>query len=307
MLPGTPRRGRSTRRLRVLLAGVAVVAAVAALGVMLALRPTDRSPAPPAVAAPGSPASPAPPPGAAPPPAPAVPAPELAVASADAGAREVEDMLAGMAATSTIRYAFDAGPGRDVVDTAGRHALRPVVARGGTVAFARHGDGYAVRFPARCRSAPADCPRAILESARIEQFNAGTRPIRFGAAVLMTSADTAAGANVMQKGFSVGGGTQYKVQVDGRAGRPSCVLARGGSIYRLAGPVTVADGRWHAVACTRIGGRLSIIVDGRAVSRRVPADLSIRNNEPLRIGGKNAGPNNDQFAGRLDNVFVTLY
>jgi hypothetical protein len=303
MLSDTPPRGRSTRRLRVLLAGVIVVAALAALGVVLALRLTGSGPATPAVASPRSsvpvPAVPASS-------APASPGPELAVASADAGAREVEDALAAVAATSTIRYAFDSGPG-DVLDTAGQHALRPVVARGGTVGFARRGDGYAALFPARCRSAPADCPRAILESTGVEEFNAGTRPIRFGAAMLMTRADTATGANVMQKGFSVGGGTQYKLQVDGRAGRPSCVLANGRDIYRLVGPASVADGRWHTVTCTRIGGRLSIIVDGRAVSRRVPAGLSIRNNEPLRIGGKNVGPHNDQFAGRLDNVFVTLY
>jgi hypothetical protein len=61
------------------------------------------------------------------------------------------------------------------------------------------------------------------------------------------------------------------------------------------------------VTCTRIGGRFSINVDGRAVSRSVPAGLSISNNQPLRVGGKNVGPNNDQFAGRVDNVFVTIY
>jgi hypothetical protein len=52
---------------------------------------------------------------------------------------------------------------------------------------------------------------------------------------------------------------------------------------------------------------MSINVDGRAISRRVPAGLSISNGQPLRIGGKSVGPYNDQYAGQIDNVFVTVY
>jgi hypothetical protein len=304
---------RPSRRARLLLLAGVVFTVAAVLGAVLALRlgedrvgtaeaappSPSRSVAPDPLPDPADPAS--------------LPADEpeadplVPLTSADTGARDVEAALTGVAAVRQVRYAFDAGPGRAVVDTGGQFALRPLVAAGGVVGFARHGAGYAVRFPARCQRAPAECPRAILESNRADVFNAGTRPLRYGASVFMTRADTAAGANVLQKGFSVGGGTQYKLQVDGRAGRPSCVLANGRTIYRVSGPVGVADGRWHSVVCTRVGARLSIAVDGRAVSRQVPGGLSISNNQPLRIGGKNVGPNNDQFAGRLDNVFVTLY
>jgi hypothetical protein len=302
-----PRPSRRGRRL-LLVAGV-VVTVVAALAAVLVLRlgdgradPAEASPPPPSVSALPDPAAESSAGDAVGPTDPLVP-----LTSADAGAREVEAALDGTTAVRQVRYAFDAGPGRAVVDVDGRYALRPVGAAGGVIGFARHGAGYAVRFPDRCRRAPAECPRAILESSRADVFNAGSRPLRYGASLLMTPADTAAGANVLQKGFSVGGGTQYKLQVDGRAGRPSCVLSTGGTIYRVSGPGGVADGRWHSVVCTRVGARLSIAVDGRAVSRRVPAGLSISNNQPLRIGGKNVGPANDQFAGRLDNVFVTLY
>ncbi|HYN97206.1 MAG TPA: LamG-like jellyroll fold domain-containing protein [Pilimelia sp.] len=226
--------------------------------------------------------------------------------TADAGAREAEVLLAS-ASPRAVRYSFDAGPGRSVLDLGGQHALRTVTALGGTVSFVRRGDGYAARFPARCHAPDSQCARAILETTGADAFNSGTRPMRYGAAVLMTAADTAAGANVLQKGFSVGGGTQYKLQVDGRAGKPSCVLARGATIYRLVGPVGIADGRWHRVACTRAGGWLSINVDGVAVSRQVPAGLSIDNDQPLRIGGKNAAPGNDQYAGQIDDVFVSIY
>jgi hypothetical protein len=292
------------------------VAVAAAVAVIAVARSGDDGPVgatPSAPSAPGVTAVPPSPGGAAGEPvitgAPAdggLPAGFAAPVDADAGAREVEAALAGQVG-SVARYTFDAGPGRAMLDSGGGHALRPVVAAGGAVSFVRRGDGYAVRFPTRCRTAPAECPRAILQANRPTLFNAGSRPIRYGAAVLMTRADTGPGANVLQKGFSVGGGAQFKLQVDGGAGRPSCVLANGRKIYRLIAPVGVADGRWHNVACSRAGARLSINVDGRAVSRRVPAGLSISNSEPLRVGGKSVGPYNDQFAGRLDNVFVALY
>jgi hypothetical protein len=72
-------------------------------------------------------------------------------------------------------------------------------------------------------------------------------------------------------------------------------------------PVTVADGRWHALACTRTSTNLSISVDGAPRGRvPVPADVSIVNSEPLRIVGKNLSSNNDQYAGRLDDVFLVI-
>ncbi|MEH1123999.1 LamG-like jellyroll fold domain-containing protein [Micromonospora sp. CPCC 206061] len=122
--------------------------------------------------------------------------------------------------------------------------------------------------------------------------------------VLLLAGD---GANVMQKGYSTGGVTQLKLQVDGSAGHPSCVVASKAQIYRVIAPVTVADGRWHVLACTRTSTNLSISVDGAALGRiPVPADVSIVNSEPLRIGAKNLSPNNDQYAGLLDDVFLVI-
>jgi len=71
--------------------------------------------------------------------------------------------------------------------------------------------------------------------------------------------------------------------------------------------VTVADGRWHALACARSGRLLSIAVDGvPRAAVTVPLNVSIVNSEPLRIGGKNVSVDNDQFAGLLDDVFLTI-
>jgi hypothetical protein len=178
---------------------------------------------------------------------------------------------------------------------------------GGEVRPEARSSGQAVRFPPRCRVyGGRACPRVVLESRDVP--NPGTSPVRYGAAVLMEADDTDAGENVLQKGFSHGHG-QFKLQVDGVAGQPSCVLVGTGSsrIYVVTARASVADGWWHAIECVRTGPDFSIAVDGTISGRiRVPAALSIVNSDPLRIGGKGLSPNNDQFHGAIDDVFVVI-
>jgi hypothetical protein len=172
----------------------------------------------------------------------------------------------------SLRYTFDGWWAGSVPAADGRHPLHPR----GTLAYKPRGDGWAVRFPPRC--AVAGRTRVILEGLPAPELNPGTRGVRFGASVLMTPADTGDGANVVQKGFSTGGVTQLKLQVDGLAGQPSCVLASRTTIYRVVAPVRVADGRWHVLACARTGRSLSIAVNGviRAAID-VPLSVSIVN------------------------------
>ena len=208
-----------------------------------------------------------------------------------------------------VRYAFDGGVQRPITDTNGGHELRPIGQNGGTLSLVPQGLGLAVAYPERCTLArERDCPRAILEGFRDDSLNPGTRPLQYGASVLMTHADLADGANVMQKGYSVGGVSQFKLQVDHRQGHPSCVIAGNHArIYRAEPRLDVADGTWHDLTCTRTADRLTLSVDGvEAAWVAVPPSLSIANAEPLRVGGKGPNRGNDQFAGEVDNVFVTI-
>ncbi|MBL7260759.1 LamG-like jellyroll fold domain-containing protein [Paractinoplanes lichenicola] len=208
----------------------------------------------------------------------------------------------------SVRYNFDGGVGQPITDHRGRHELRPLGQNGGALRLVQQGSGLAVSYPTRCRLArERDCPRAILEGVRDDSLNPGTKQLRYGASVRMTYADLADGANVVQKGYSVGGDGQYKLQVDHRKGHPSCVLAGAGDIYRAEPAIDVADGKWHSLACTRSGDKLTLEVDGRAAATvAVPATLSIANAEPLRVGGKGTSKSNDQFAGEIDDVFVAI-
>jgi hypothetical protein len=209
----------------------------------------------------------------------------------------------------TLRYTFDGGVDRPITDVGGGHELLPLGQNGGELRLVPQGSGFAVAYPRRCTLARDwDCPRAILQGLRDDSLNPGTRPLQYGASVLMTRTDLADGANVVQKGYSVGGGSQYKLQVDHLLGHPSCVIAgQRHWIYRAEPWIDVADGRWHNLTCTRTSDRLTLIVDG--VERawvHVPPRLSIANPEPLRVGGKGPAKGNDQFAGEIDNVFVSI-
>jgi hypothetical protein len=207
------------------------------------------------------------------------------------------------------RYAFDATTG-SIADNSGRgHTLSVIASHGGAVRTIAHGTGRALAFPDRCTTgAKRRCPHVVLQTRPAADLNPGTSPIAYGAAVRLARSQTTKGQNILQKGYSATT-SQYKLQVDGAAGRPSCVLVddRKPAIRLVRSSVSVADGAWHAVECRRAGAVFSIVVDGvvRGVLA-IPAGLSVRNGGPLSVGGKGASANNDQFQGALDNVWVRI-
>ncbi|MFC4069739.1 LamG-like jellyroll fold domain-containing protein [Actinoplanes subglobosus] len=175
----------------------------------------------------------------------------------------------------------------------------------GRVRWVPHGPGQAVRFPSPCSREP--CPRLILRALNRPELNPGTAPFSFGATVRLSPRHTTDGQNVLQKGYAVEG-SQYKLQIDGSAGRPSCVLVGAGSrrIHLVIADVGVADGAWHRLACRRGPATLGILVDG--VPRAgvpIPAGLRIDNAMSLNVGGKSAHGDNDQFHGAVDDVWIT--
>src|SRR4051794_36788815 len=179
-----------------------------------------------------------------------------------------EPLPSGKIGTATgpvkVRYTFDGGVDHPITDTQGAHELRPLGQNGGTLSLVPQGLGLAVEYPQRCTLVrERDCPRTILEGWRDDSLNPGARPLQYGASVLMTHADLSDGANVFQKGYSVGGVSQFKLQVDHRQGHPSCVITGNRAhIYRAEPRLDVADGSWHSLSCVRSANRLAILVDG---------------------------------------------
>lgn len=241
----------------------------------------------------------------------AVPATSAAAGTPEIAATAQPDpvAVADAAVTGTVvaRYTFDAsGAFRD---TSGRgHTLTLVAGHGGTVRAVAHGTGHALAFPAKCAAKAAVCPHAVLQAPNSADLDPGIRPISYGAAVRLPRSQTTGGQNVLQKGYSATS-SQYKLQIDGVAGRPSCVLVDDHKprIRMVRSRVSVADGQWHTLECRRSGSSFEILVDG--VTRgtlTIPAALSVTNSGPLSVGGKGASRNNDQFQGSLDNLWIRI-
>jgi len=222
----------------------------------------------------------------------------------------IRPVVPGVATGSSVliaRYTFDARSSAVLADASGHgHTLRVDAAHGGSVHPVVHGRGAAIAFPPECRAAV--CPHVALRSPTAADLNPGIRDIAFGAEVLLPPGQTSKGENIVQKGYSRTS-SQWKLQVDGVAGRPSCVLVddKRPRIRIAYSAVSIADGHWHALQCRRAGTTLSIFVDGvTRGSIDVPSWLSVTNQRPLSIGGKGAFADNDQFNGALDNVWVQI-
>jgi hypothetical protein len=202
------------------------------------------------------------------------------------------------------RYTFDGTA--PMADATGHgHTLSPVAGGNATVARTPHGAGQAVQFPPRCKRG-RPCPRLVLRAGSTPSLNPGSRPLRYGASVRLAPNLTSKGQNVLQKGYSTEG-SQYKLQIDGRSGHPSCALVAGPGIHLALARISVADDRWHSLECRRAGTGLTVLIDGVAQGgTTVPAGLSVANGRPLSVGGKSAYGDNDQYHGQLDDVWIAV-
>ena len=201
--------------------------------------------------------------------------------------------------TTVADGTFDDGSGH-------QHLLRAVTRNGGAVKMVAHGAGQALAFPAECGG--ASCPRLVLQSADTPDLNPGAGPLSYGAAVLMAPTEAGGGQNVLQKGYAAGGG-QYKLQVDGESGKPSCGMSGAtDTTVRIArSRDSIADGEWHTLECRRSGATLAIVVDDLVkTSVAIPATLAVTTTQPLSLGGKGVGVDNDQFHGTLDDVWIKV-
>ncbi len=220
-----------------------------------------------------------------------------------------------MAVSQKLRWKFDSVSAvvTTVVDDSGKgHTGTAVGANGGQVTAVtpgRDGIGKAVQFPPVC---PGDaCAKAVITSPDKADLNPGTAPFTYGAWVNVTLAELTSdhGSNLYQKGLS--STSQWKLQLDNATtGKPSCVVREAGGINSLLvlSSVGVADGTWHKVSCQRTSTALQILVDSTVTgSAPLASTYTISpSGQQVTVGAKSAGKNNDQYHGRLDDVYFNI-
>ncbi|MCY1031776.1 laminin G domain-containing protein [Corallococcus sp. BB11-1] len=221
--------------------------------------------------------------------------------------------LTAGAVSQKLRYKFESvsDPVTTVVDDSGKgHTGTAQGGNGGAVVIETPGyDGQGVRFPPVCVG--TTCARAFISAADATSLNPGTAPFSFGARVRVTLAELSAdhGSNLVQKGLY--NTPQWKLQLDDAAtGKPSCVVRTTGGTGAVIvkASVGIADGTWHKVTCQRTSTTLTILIDNVARGSAVLAstyDISPAG-QPVAIGAKSAGSNNDQFHGAIDDVYFNL-
>ncbi len=225
---------------------------------------------------------------------PAAPAPAVATAGAELWL-SFDDVKAG----------FDGSPEYGDAQ-GGLMSGRVVTANGGEVR-AVGGDadrGGAVEFPTACTE-PTGCPRAMVEVPADPALDPGDQPFSWAASVRLSPEQTSVGSNIVQSGRYGSDGDQWKLQVDGEEGLPSCILRAQGEIVKIRSSTSVADDAWHRVVCRRDADVLSIEVDGD-VHRKPVVTGTVHTGLPVRIGSPGVSDTDDQFHGMVDDVVVDV-
>jgi hypothetical protein len=188
----------------------------------------------------------------------------------------------------------------------GPFAGRVVTANGGTVEMVPGADGAggALGFPAKC-TAPSGCARAMVEVLSAPALNPGESDFEYGASVWLAPGETTNGSNILQKGRFATDGGLWKLQVDSDAGEPSCVVRSGTDLLTVRSSVSIADSTWHRVTCRRDEEGVTISVDD-TVDRVEGRTGSVDNTWPVRVGSPGVGDGDDQFHGRVDDVFLRV-
>ncbi len=165
----------------------------------------------------------------------------------------------------------------------------------------------AVAFPPACQASA--CPRALVRLPDDDRLDPGGQDFKYGVRVRLPPDQTAAGSNLVQKGRYGTPGGQWKLQVDGAEGRPSCVLqgevGENRETVRLVANQGIADNRWHWVSCQIADDRLTIVIDDMA--KTIDAEVgTVGNAAGVRIGASGPKAPADQFHGIIDDMVFCL-
>jgi chitodextrinase len=99
-------------------------------------------------------------------------------------------------------------------------------------------------------------------------------------------------------------GTEYKLELQTN-GQFSCefrTLQTDGTVkgYTIQPAIDLHDGKWHRLTCSKVGGTMTVTVDGAAFTKSITGSMS--NTYHMIIGAYSASGGGDYYQGRIDEV-----
>jgi hypothetical protein len=134
-------------------------------------------------------------------------------------------------------------------------------------------------------------------------LNAGSKDVRIALSLNTTTVPAQPDYDLFRMGEYPG--TEYKLELQPN-GEFSCefrtLQADGTTVkgYTIQPAVDLHDGKWHRLTCTKIGGTMTVTIDGTAYTKSITGSIS--NSYDMIIGAYSNKGGGDFYQGRLDEI-----
>jgi hypothetical protein len=144
---------------------------------------------------------------------------------------------------------------------------------------------------------------SFIDVGNASDLNAGSRDVRIGLSLNTTTVPPTPDYDLFRKGEYPG--TEYKLELQPN-GQFSCefrtLQADGSTVkgYTIQPAIDLHDGKWHRLTCSKVGGTMTVTVDGVAFTKSITGSIS--NNQHVIIGAYSPTGGGDFYQGRLDEI-----
>jgi hypothetical protein len=133
-------------------------------------------------------------------------------------------------------------------------------------------------------------------------LNAEGKDVRIAFSLKTTTVPAQPDYDLFRKGQYPG--TEYKLELQPN-GQLSCefrTLQADGTIrgYTIQPAVALQDGHWHRLTCAKVGGKMTVTIDGTAFTKNITGSIS--NSYNMIIGSYSAKGGGDYYQGLLDEI-----
>jgi hypothetical protein len=144
---------------------------------------------------------------------------------------------------------------------------------------------------------------SYIDVGNSDDLNAGSKDVHIALSLNTTTVPPIPDYDLFRKGEYPG--TEYKLELQPN-GQFSCefrtLQADGSTVkgYTIQPAIDLHDGNWHRLTCSKVGGTMTVTVDGVAYTKSISGSIS--NNYHMIIGAYSPTGGGDYYQGRLDEI-----